>query len=174
MGWLCSKCSYNSDISRGSFFPFFFRISGTHQRNALKEETYFITYTQIEIPFNSHQKLSWPKRNRNKTDTMVFENHKKVSFNIASKASYFYSLSRQKFIKNAKNVPFGEFMKTCSLLSNSVARQVNFDGTKVIKNTQCLKITKNVAFEFFNFQGFKSSQNRTFLAFLMNFCPLKM
>ena len=30
------KCSYNSDISRGSFFPFF-RISGTHQRNALSE-----------------------------------------------------------------------------------------------------------------------------------------
>ena len=31
----------------------------------------------------------------------VFENHKKVSFNIASEASYVYILSGQKFIKNA-------------------------------------------------------------------------
>ena len=30
----------------------------------------------------------------------------KVSFNIASEASYVYSLSRQKLIKNAKNGPF--------------------------------------------------------------------
>ena len=33
----------------------------------------------------------------------VFENHKKVSFYIASEASYVYILSGQKFIKNAKN-----------------------------------------------------------------------
>ena len=33
----------------------------------------------------------------------VFENHKKVSFNIASEASYVYILSRQKLIKNTKN-----------------------------------------------------------------------
>ena len=35
--------------------------------------------------------------------SMVFENHKKVSFyNIASEASYVYILSGQKFPKNAK------------------------------------------------------------------------
>ena len=33
----------------------------------------------------------------------MFENHKKVSFNIASEASHVYILSRQKLIKNAKN-----------------------------------------------------------------------
>ena len=33
----------------------------------------------------------------------MFENHKKVSFNIASEAGYVYILSGQKFIKNAKN-----------------------------------------------------------------------
>ena len=33
---------------------------------------------------------------------------KKVSFNIASEASYVYILSIQKFIKNAKNGQFGE------------------------------------------------------------------
>ena len=32
----------------------------------------------------------------------VFENQKKVSFNIASDASYIYILSGQKLIKNAK------------------------------------------------------------------------
>ena len=37
----------------------------------------------------------------------------KVSFNIASEASYVYILSGQKLIKNAKNDPFfGEFLKT--------------------------------------------------------------
>ena len=36
----------------------------------------------------------------------------KVSFNIASEASYVYILSGQKLIKNAKNVHFGEFLKT--------------------------------------------------------------
>ena len=34
----------------------------------------------------------------------------KVSFNIASEASYFYILSGQKFIKNAKNTQFVEFL----------------------------------------------------------------
>ena len=33
---------------------------------------------------------------------MVFENHKKVSFNIASEASYVYIFSGQKFIKNGQ------------------------------------------------------------------------
>ena len=38
----------------------------------------------------------------------VFENYKKVSFNIASEASYVYILSWQKIIKNAKNGPILE------------------------------------------------------------------
>ena len=36
----------------------------------------------------------------------------KVSFNIASEASYVYILSGQKLIKNVKNGQFGEFLKT--------------------------------------------------------------
>ena len=35
----------------------------------------------------------------------------KVSFNIASEASYVYILSGQKLIKNDKMVHFGEFLK---------------------------------------------------------------
>ena len=41
----------------------------------------------------------------------VWKSQKKVSFNIASEASYVYILSRQKLIKNAKNGRFGEFWK---------------------------------------------------------------
>ena len=47
----------------------------------------------------------------------------KVSFNIASEASYVYILRGQKFIENAKN---GEFLKTWNLRSDSVTRQVSF------------------------------------------------
>ena len=39
----------------------------------------------------------------------VFENHKKVSFNIASEASYIYIFSGQKFIKKGQ---------TCSNLAS--------------------------------------------------------
>ena len=35
----------------------------------------------------------------------------KVSFNIVSEASYVYILSGQKLVKDAKNGPFGEFLK---------------------------------------------------------------
>ena len=52
----------------------------------------------------------------------------KVSFNITSEASYFYILSGQKLIKNAKN---GEFLKTWILRPNSVTRQVSFNRTKI-------------------------------------------
>ena len=39
----------------------------------------------------------------------------KVAFNIASEASYVYSSSGQKFIKNAKNSQFGEVLKNLAL-----------------------------------------------------------
>ena len=47
----------------------------------------------------------------------MVENYRKVSFNIASEASYVYILSRQKFIENAKNGQFCQFLK-CDILSN--------------------------------------------------------
>ena len=48
----------------------------------------------------------------------------KVSFNIASEASYVYILNGQKFIKNAKNSQFWRVFKNWNWLSNSVTRQV--------------------------------------------------
>ena len=46
----------------------------------------------------------------------------KVAFNIASEASCVYILSRQKFIKTAKNIQFWRVFETWSLQSNSVTR----------------------------------------------------
>ena len=45
----------------------------------------------------------------------VLEITEKVSFNIASEASYVYILSGQKLIKNAKNGLFGRFFENLKL-----------------------------------------------------------
>ena len=101
-----------------------------------------------------------------------------VTFNIASEASYVYIWSGQKLLKMPKRVHFGEFLKTWSLRSNSVTRQVNSNWIKidgkcqnsnatfwvfsnnvlclkhfffcfsVTENTQCLKINKNVSLQY--------------------------
>ena len=55
----------------------------------------------------------------------------KVTFNIASEASKLYISSGQKFIENAKNGQFGEFVKPWSLRSNSVTGQVIFNRAKI-------------------------------------------
>ena len=57
---------------------------------------------------------------------------------LAPKFKYFeaskvYILRGQKMIKIAKMVDYGEFLKTWSLRSNSVTRQVNFNRTKIEK-----------------------------------------
>ena len=51
--------------------------------------------TPYQLPANTNLYLL------NLNDTTVFENNKKVSFNIASEASYLHILSGKKFIKNA-------------------------------------------------------------------------
>ena len=58
----------------------------------------------------------------------------KVSFNIASEASYLYIL-----LKMPKIVYFGEFLKTWSLRSNSVTGQINFNRTKIGEKFQNAK-----------------------------------
>ena len=55
----------------------------------------------------------------------------KVSFNIASEASYVYILSGQKLIKSAKKWSIWRVFKTWTLRSNSVTRQVSFNRTKI-------------------------------------------
>ena len=54
----------------------------------------------------------WPQDNILLRVSQCLKITEKVSFNIASEASYVYILSGQKLIKNAKNGHFGEFLKT--------------------------------------------------------------
>ena len=76
-----------------------------------------------------------------------FKITEKVSFNIASEASYVYILSRQKFMKNAKNGKWGELLKTWNLRSNSVTRQVNLNWTQLMENAKIKNATFLVIFK---------------------------
>ena len=71
----------------------------------------------------------------------------KVSFNIASEASYVYFLSWQKLIKIPQLVHFGEFLKTWSLRSNSVTRQVLI-GQKLVENAKIQKFKCDILSNF--------------------------
>ena len=57
----------------------------------------------------------------------VWKSQKKSHLSLRAKRATFTFLSGQKFIKNG---PFSEFLKTWSLRSNSVTRQVNFNRAK--------------------------------------------
>ena len=68
--------------------------------------------------------------NKGSQEAQCLKITEKVSFNIASEASYLYILSGQ-LIKNARNGQLGEFSTNWSLRSNSVTRKVTFDRTKI-------------------------------------------
>ena len=61
----------------------------------------------------------------------VFENHKKVSFYIASEASYVYILSGQKFIKNARNGPIWRVFENLIYLVKQCYQKVRYNWTKI-------------------------------------------
>ena len=56
----------------------------------------------------------------------VVENHRKVSFNIASEASYVYILSGQKLIKNAKNGPFWRVFENLKIVVKQCSQTGQF------------------------------------------------
>ena len=64
----------------------------------------------------------------------------KVSFNIASEASYIYTFSGQKFIKNAKHGLIWQVFENLNFLSNSDTRQVTFINAKIGEKHQNSKI----------------------------------
>ena len=71
----------------------------------------------------------------------MFETSKKVSFNIASEASYVYIMSGQKLIKKAKNSKFWRVFRNLKLPRNSVTRQANLlIGQKLVKKAKIEKI----------------------------------
>ena len=55
----------------------------------------------------------------------------KVSFNIASEASYVFILSGQKFIKNAKNSQFWRFFENLKLAIKQCYQTGHFNRTKI-------------------------------------------
>ena len=65
---------------------------------------------------------------------------------IASEASYLYNLDGHKFIKNAKNGTFCEFLK--SLWKNRVTRQINFYWTKIGDNAKIEKLKCDILSDF--------------------------
>ena len=99
--------------------------------------------------------------------------------------SFFHENNSQLF-KVTKNVEFGFFQfwlfSSIFVLLKLTCLVTLFDLENTIESaSQCLKITQNVAFWIFQFWHFSSilclvtlfdHQNRRYLAFLMNFCPL--
>ena len=66
-----------------------------------------------------------------------WKSHKKVSFNIASEASYVYIMSGQKLIKKAKNSQFWRVFRNLKLPRNSVTRPANLlIGQKLAKKAK--------------------------------------
>ena len=60
----------------------------------------------------------------------------KVSFNIASEASYAYNTGDKSWLEMPKMVNFDELLKTWNLQWNSVTRQVNYYRTKIDEKHQ--------------------------------------
>ena len=77
-----------------------------HQRNCRIRFNGESTFTEL-CPLN---KIQNHRKNHG-----VWKSQKKISFNIASEASYVYILSGQKLIKKAKNRPFGRVFENPKL-----------------------------------------------------------
>ena len=87
-----------------------------------KRKTILQNYRKIYIFTSKHRNRHTRWRLYESPNIRCMIITEKVAFNISSEASYIYLLSRPKLIKVTKNGPFGEFLKTWSLRSNSVTR----------------------------------------------------
>ena len=68
---------------------------------------------------------------------------KKVSINIASEASYVYLLNGQKFIKNAQNGHFGDFLKLEACCQTVLPDRSMFKGQNLAENPTLWVIFKH-------------------------------
>ena len=79
----------------------------------------------------------------------VWKSQKKVPFNIASKASYVYILSRQKFIKNEKKmVHFGGYWKNEACSQTVLPDRPILIGQKMVENAKIRKIKYDIFNQF--------------------------
>ena len=74
----------------------------------------------------------------------VWKSQKKSHSTLRAKRATFTFWVDKSWLKMPKMVHFGEFLKTCSLRSNSVTRQVNFKSTKI--GEKCTKL-KNIKWD---------------------------
>ena len=114
--------------------------------------------------------------------TRCFKITRKVSFNMASEASYIYILSGQKLLKKVKN---SQFWRVFENLSTGCSQTVLPDRSLLIKNVS-FEVYWIFAFST-NFCHIKNDMSGNtvwpqaigfqkiakFLAFLTNFCPLE-
>ena len=77
--------------------------------------------------------------------TQCLKIFKKISFKIASEASYVYLLSGQKLLKNAKKWPIFENPR---LEQNSVTRHVKINWTNMIETVKIEKLKCDILGEF--------------------------
>ena len=111
-------------------FPFSIIING--QSKVIMSRARPTTTEDIRIFFAKMTCLIGAKEEMTSRCLKITE---KVSFNMASEASYVYLLDKS-LSKVPKMIHFGEFLKTSSLRSNSVTRQVTFIKTKINRNCQ--------------------------------------
>ena len=78
-------------------------------------------------------------------NTQCLKITEKVSFNIASEASYVYILSGQKFIKNAKYGPFWRFLEN---LKFALPDRSLLIGQKLVKNAKIMKLKCDILGDF--------------------------
>ena len=86
------------------------------QPNSSLDEDYprkYFVYLTSKDDWHGIVTNDWPQYNPTKAQCLKIT--EKVSFNIASEASYAYILSGQKLIKMPKMFNFGEFLNTFSL-----------------------------------------------------------
>ena len=73
----------------------------------------------------------------------------KVSFNVASEASYFYILSGQKLMKNAKNGPFWRvFLKPEACGQTVLPDRSVLIGQKLVENAKIQKFKCDILGDF--------------------------
>ena len=133
-------------------FPHYCKMYENHSDSLLSQvsewsELYFQNYMLPKIKnwkwdFFGHFQtvcivlnLPWQKKKSFDLSTisLCFKITEKVSFNIASEASYVYNLSGQKFIKNEKNVNLASFWKP------EACGQTVLPDRSVLKGKNCWK-----------------------------------
>ena len=104
----------------------------------------FLNHPKINIKFFTYDSFAYfSQKIQNSNFARCLKITEIISFNIASEASYVYTLSGQKLIKNAKNGPFWRVFENLKACGQTVLpdRSVLI-GQKLVENTKIRKISK--------------------------------